>query len=164
MTPSSDRESGAPTPSELPREGRLLGLDYGTKRLGIAISDMEQRLAGSLEVHQRCGPQGDARRLKQIVAEQHVIGIVVGLPVHMSGDEGGKAREAREFGNWVAEVTERPVQFWDERFSTATAEARLMQADLSPKKLKEKLDKVAAQVLLQAFLDAPDRTLPPQPL
>jgi putative holliday junction resolvase len=164
MTPSSEPESDVPQPSELPREGRLLGLDYGTKRLGIAISDMEQRLAGSLEVHTRCGPQGDARRLKQIVTEHHICGIVVGLPVHMSGDEGGKAREAREFGTWVAAVTSLPVAFWDERFTTATAEARLMQADLSPKKLKEKLDKVAAQVLLQAFLDAPDRTQPPQPL
>jgi putative Holliday junction resolvase len=157
--------SSEPRPSnsnEVPREGRLLGLDFGTKRLGIAISDMEQRLAGSLETHNRCGPQGDARRLQQIVAEQRVVGIVVGLPVHMSGDEGGKAGEARAFGAWVGEVTQLPVQFWDERFTTATAEARLMQGDLSPKKLKAKLDKVAAQVLLQSFLDAEDRTAPPK--
>lgn len=162
MTPSSDPDPGST--GEVPREGRLLGLDYGTKRLGIAISDMDQKLAGPLETHNRCGPQGDARRLKQIVTENHIVGIVVGLPVHMSGDEGGKAKEARAFGQWVAEVTQVPLQYWDERFTTATAEARLMQADLSKKKFKAKLDKVAAQVLLQAFLDAKDRSLPPQAL
>ncbi|MGE3314305.1 MAG: Holliday junction resolvase RuvX [Planctomycetaceae bacterium] len=160
MTPSSDPGSTG----EVTREGRLPGLDYGTKRLGIAISDMDQTLAGSLETHIRCGPQGDARRLQQIVKENLVVGIVVGLPVHMSGDEGGKAKEARAFGEWVAEVTQLPLQYCDERFTTATAEARLMQADLSKKKFKQKLDKVAAQVLLQSFLDAKDRTLPPQPL
>jgi putative Holliday junction resolvase len=164
MTPSSDHEQPTGEPVELPREGRLLGLDYGEKRIGIAVSDMEQKLAGPLETHTRCGPQGDSRRLQQIVREQHIVGVVVGLPVHMSGDEGGKARDARAFGTWVAEVTSLPLVYWDERFTTATAEARLMQADLSPKKLKAKLDKVAAQVLLQSFLDAEDRAAPPKAL
>jgi len=156
--------TGSSEQSEFPTAGRLLGIDFGTKRVGFAVSDDEQKLAGPLETYQRRGPHEDARRLQSLVREHRIRGIVVGLPVHKSGDEGGKAREARAFGEWAAQTTQLPVCFWDERYSTAIAEAHLFETGLSPKKRKERLDKMAARVLLQSFLDAPDRTLPPQPM
>jgi putative Holliday junction resolvase len=160
MTSSSDasEESGFPT------EGRLLGLDFGTKRVGVAVSDNRQSIAGPLETIVRGGPQEDARRLARVIADHQILGIVVGLPVHMSGEEGGKAREARAFGQWVAEITKLPVKYWDERHSSAIAESYLLSAELSSKKRKARLDKVAAQIFLQSFLDAKDRDLPPQPM
>ncbi len=155
MTSSSE-------PANFPTRGRLLGLDYGTKRLGVAVSDDEQHIAGPLETIERRGEQEDTRRLAALVADYQIQGIVVGLPVHMSGQEGGKAREARMFGEWVERVTKLPIIYWDERYSSAMAESHLMAAELSSKKRKARLDKVAAQIFLQSFLDAKDRHLPPQ--
>jgi putative Holliday junction resolvase len=160
MTGSSD----SPPEHGFPAAGRLLGLDFGTKRVGVAVSDDRQSIAGPLETIARSSPQEDARRLARIIADHQIQGIVVGLPVHMSGDEGGKAREARAFGQWVAETTKLPVTYWDERHSSAVAESYLLSAELSSKKRKARLDKVAAQIFLQSFLDAKDRNLPPQPM
>ena len=163
MTGSSDSIESFEK-ADFPAEGRLLGLDFGTKRVGVAVSDDRQSIAGPLETIVRHGPQEDARRLAAVVAAHQVRGIVVGLPVHMSGEEGGQAREARAFGEWVAQVTKLPVKYWDERHSSAIAEAHLLAAELSSKKRKARLDKVAAQIFLQSFLDAKDRDLPPQPM
>ena len=91
--------------------------------------------------------------LRQLVEEYRVVGLVVGLPVHMSGDEGEKAREARAFGRWAAEATGLPVTWWDERYTTVIAEEALISAGLSKKKRKQRLDKLAAQIMLQAYLD-----------
>lgn len=151
MNGSSD--AGAQTPDGVPRTGRLLGLDYGTKRVGIALSTPEQNLASPLENYTRFGPDTDAAFLRELVAEYRVVGLVVGLPVHMSGDEGEKAREAREYGRWAAAATGLPVAWWDERYTTLLAEEALISAGLSRKKREQRLDKLAAQIMLQAFLD-----------
>lgn len=144
-----------------PTRGALLGIDYGTKRIGVALATEDQSIASPIENYTRCGLEADARFLKSLADEYGVVGIVVGLPVLMSGDEGGKAREARAFGAWVAEVTGRPVCFWDERYTSQIAETALEGADLTKKRRKRRLDKVAAQVMLQSFLDAPDRSQAP---
>ncbi len=136
------------------RTGRLLGVDFGQVRIGLAICDSEQRIASPLAIYRRRDPAQDADFFQQLTSREEIAGIVVGLPVHMSGDEGGKAREARDFGNWLAQVTGLPVNYWDERFSTQTAEEHLRQAGLSPKRRRERLDKVAAQIILQSYLDA----------
>ena len=148
-------------PPTVPTQGTLLGLDYGTKRIGVAVSTQEQNIASPLENYTRRNEREDAEFLSRIARDYRAVGVVVGLPVHMSGDEGAKAQEARAFGNWVAQVLKLPVVFWDERFSSAMAELYLQHAEISRKKQQHRLDKVAAQVMLQSFLDAEDRLRPP---
>jgi len=145
-----------------PEEGRLMGLDFGTKRLGIAVSTPEQSLASPLENYDRRSPALDAKHLCELAKDYRIAGLVVGLPVHMSGDEGGLARSAREFGLWVAEETNLPLRFWDERYTSALAEEILQSASLTKKQRKARKDKLAAHLLLQSFLEAEDRDQKPQ--
>ena len=133
---------------------RLLGVDYGTVRVGLAISDAERRLASPLAVYERRGREADAVYFRTLIEAKEVGALVVGLPVHLDGREGPKAIEARAFGVWLAEATGLPVTFWDERFSTVEAESALWQAGLTHKKRKARRDRVAAQIRLQAYLDA----------
>jgi putative Holliday junction resolvase len=133
---------------------RLLGVDYGSVRIGLAISDPERRLASPLVVYQRQDREHDAAYFRTLVEAEEIGTFVVGLPVHLDGREGQKATEARVFGAWLAEMTGLPVVFWDERFSTVEAESALWQAGLTHRKRKARRDRVAAQIFLQAYLDA----------
>ncbi len=144
-----------------PFEGRLLGLDFGTKRLGIAVSTPDQTISSPLENYARSTPNLDLKHLRELASEYRIAGLVVGLPVHMSGEEGGVARSAREFGMGLAEELALPIRFWDERFTSARAEEILQAASLTKKQRKARRDKLAAQLLLQSFLDAKDRDKPP---
>lgn len=152
----------APDQWPFPSEGRLLGLDFGTKRLGIALSTPDQTIASPLENYDRKTPRLDAKRLRELVEEYLIAGLVVGLPVHMSGDEGGVARNAKEFGLWIATETNLPVRFWDERYTSFLAEEILQAASLTKKQRKARKDKLAAYLLLQSFLDAIDREQKPR--
>src|SRR5262249_55230939 len=147
---SVDNTSVTPFPSQ----GRLLGIDYGSKRVGLALSNPEQTIATPLDTYLRRDEKQDERYLAQIAQKHRIAGLVVGLPVHMSGDEGEKAREARAFGQWVASATGRPVVFHDERYTTALADEHLRAAHLTPKKRQALRDRLAAQVLLQSFLES----------
>ena len=158
---SIGRMTNSNLPPMVPTQGTLLGLDYGTKRIGVAVSTQEQNIASPLENYTRRNEREDGEFLSRIARDYRAVGVVVGLPVHMSGDEGTKAREARAFGQWVALAIKLPVVFWDERFSSAMAQLYLQHAEISHKKQQQRLDKVAAQVMLQSFLDAEDRQLPP---
>lgn len=142
--------------------GRLLGVDYGTVRVGLAVSDADRMIASPLATHQRCGRDHDTAYFRQLVEDERVVGLVVGLPVHLNGREGIKATEARAFGTWLAEAVQRPVVYWDERFSTVEAEGYLVSAGLTNKRRKARRDRVAAQILLQSYLDAgcPTETTP----
>jgi putative Holliday junction resolvase len=145
--------------------GRLLGVDYGTVRIGLAVSDPDRKIAFPLTTYTRINREADAAWFRKLVADETPVGLVVGLPVHASGDEGQKAREARAFGAWLAEVTGLPVVFYDERFTTVLAESALWEAGLTHKKRKARRDRVAAQMFLQAYLDAGCPTeAPPGPL
>lgn len=148
--------------SEFPTEGRLLGLDYGTKRVGIAISTAEQNISSPLDNYTRQSVEQDQKHLQKIITEYQCKGLVVGLPVHMSGDEGQKAKEARRFGDWISEFARIPVRYWDERYSSATAEEFLMNMNISRNKRKAYLDKLAAQIILQSFLESPNRDQKPE--
>lgn len=152
----------APTEPEFPSRGALLGIDFGTKRLGFAVCNREQSIASPAENYTRSSRDADSRALKRIVEEYALVGIVVGLPVHMSGEEGGMARQVREFGKWAGEVTGLPVRFADERFSSMTAEVYLFEAEMTNKKRKQRLDMLAAQTILQHYLDRPDKTGKPE--
>jgi putative holliday junction resolvase len=134
--------------------GRLLGFDFGTVRVGLAVSDPERKIAVPLATYQRRRRELDAAYFRQLARDEQVTALVVGLPVHMSGQEGQKAAEARAFGTWLAELTGLPVFYWDERYSTAQAEGYLLSAGLTNKKRKERRDRVAAQILLQSYLDS----------
>lgn len=151
-------------PPAVPTSGALLGIDYGSKRLGFAVCDREQSIASPVENYQRQTPAVDARALHRLVEDYRIVGLVVGLPVHMSGDEGAQAQEARQFGNWAAAETDLPLQFWDERFSSHAADVALFQGEMSKKKHKARRDMLAARAILQSFLDAEDRTTGPQDL
>ena len=139
---------------------RLLGVDYGSVRIGLAVSDADRRLASPLTVLERRDSERDAVYFRSLIESEEIGALVVGLPLHLDGREGRKATEARAFGAWLAETTGLPVAFWDERFSTVEAESALWQAGLTHKKRKARRDRVAAQMVLQAYLDAgcPDET------
>jgi putative Holliday junction resolvase len=133
---------------------RLLGVDFGQVRVGVAICDAERKIAFPLTTYERRGPEKDAAYFRKLVGDEAVGGLVVGLPVHLDGREGQKAGEARAFGRWLGETTGLPVVFWDERFTTVEAESALWNAGLTHKKRKARRDRVAAQIQLQAYLDA----------
>jgi putative holliday junction resolvase len=133
---------------------RLLGVDYGTVRVGLAVSDADRIIASPLEIRERQGGDRDAAYFRQLIEREQIGGLVVGLPIHTTGREGTKAAEARAFGEWLRTATGFPVIYADERFTTAFAESALWQAGLSHKKRKSRRDAVAAQMMLQAFLEA----------
>jgi putative Holliday junction resolvase len=132
---------------------RLLAIDPGQVRLGLAISDAERRLASPLTTYTRRNPRQDALFFKKIIEDEDVGQIVIGLPVRLDGYEGAQAQAAREFGVWLQEATGLPCAFYDESFTTFEAESSLLEAGLTRKKRKARRDRVAAQILLQAFLD-----------
>jgi len=150
----------------IPTSGRLLGLDYGSRRIGIAVSDTDQSIASPLETRHRRGMEADARFFESLAAEYTVAGLVVGLPVHMSGDEGEQAREARAFGEWLSEITGCPVDWQDERYTSVMAQDLMQDAGLSRKLRRTLVDKLAARMLLQAWIDrrVQGNTGPPGPL
>jgi putative Holliday junction resolvase len=148
---------------ELPPHGRLLGVDYGHVRVGLAVSDPDRIIASPLDTYTRQGDAADAAYFAKLAAAEKVAGLVVGLPLHTGGEEGQKAAEARRFGAWLAGVTGLPVVFWDERFTTSLAEDALWDAGLSHRKRRDRRDRVAAQLILQAFIEAgcpPEGTRP----
>lgn len=138
---------------EFPREGQLLGVDYGTVRVGLSISTREQTIASPLEIYQRRNETLDRKYFQEIVNDYRVKGLVVGLPMHVNGSEGATAFKAREYGTWISEMTGVPVLFWDERYTSSVAEEHMIGVDLTRKQRKKRLDMVAAQIILQSYLD-----------
>jgi putative Holliday junction resolvase len=138
----------------LPPKGALLGIDFGTVRVGIAVCDPDRIIASALETYTRTGPAADAAYITRLVSQQRAVGFVVGLPLHSNGDESEKSCEARAYARWLSEVTRLPTVLWDERFTTSLAQDAMIGANLNRKKRKERVDRVAAQMILQVFLDA----------
>lgn len=149
------------TGSSLPARGRVCGIDFGTVRIGIAISDPGQQFSSPLEVYSRRSRQQDETYFRDLTKLESLVGFVVGLPIHTSGDESEKSRQARNFAVWLGSVTDCPVVMFDERFTTAQAREYLNQSRLSGRKRKERLDKIAAQILLAAYLESPAQALSP---
>jgi putative Holliday junction resolvase len=132
----------------------VLGVDYGAVRVGLAVSDPDRKFAFPLEVLQRRNRDADAAFFRALVEREEVGVIVVGLPVHLDGRESRESALARSYATWLAEVTGLPVSLYDERFTTSHAESALWDAGLTNGKRKQRRDKVAAQMMLQAYLDA----------
>lgn len=143
---------------ELPTDGRLAAVDFGTKRLGLAISTPEQNLSTPLATLPRHSPAADARSFRNLLDDYYIAGFVVGLPLHMNGDEGDSAHKARQFGRWLKQTTGKPVGFWDERCTSAVADDWMLEADLTRQHRKQLRDKLAAHVILESFLNS--RRLP----
>jgi putative Holliday junction resolvase len=144
-------------PSDFPRTGRLAGIDYGTARIGLAVSDPERRLASPLDTYQRRGAREDAEFFRRLVEQEGITGFVVGLPVHTSGRESQRSVEARTFGRWLADATGLAVRFYDERFTTEQAEEHLEKGKLSRASRARRRDMLAAQLILAAFLESDQR-------
>jgi putative Holliday junction resolvase len=138
----------------LPLGTRIAGIDYGTVRIGIATADLSVGIAGPFETYTRRSERLDAEYFRRLSAEERIDRFVVGLPVHLSGGESQKSHEAREFGKWLGQTTGVPVEYFDERFTSSEAEQMLLLAGLTKKRRKERLDQLAAQIMLTAYLES----------
>ncbi|HEY7973125.1 MAG TPA: Holliday junction resolvase RuvX [Xanthobacteraceae bacterium] len=137
----------------LPRRGALIGLDLGTKTIGVAVSDPDRRLAAGVTTIGRKTFSADAERLLALAAERQVVGFVLGLPINMDGSEGPRAQSTRAFGRNLAGRTPLPIALWDERLSTAAVERELIAADVSRAQRQAVIDQHAAAFILQGALD-----------
>jgi putative holliday junction resolvase len=133
---------------------RIAGIDYGTVRIGIATANLSVGIAGPFETYARRNERLDAEYFRRLATEERIDRFVVGLPVHLSGGESQKSREARVFGDWLAATTGVAVEYFDERYTSAEAEEMLLSAGLTKKRRKERLDQLAAQIMLTAYLEA----------
>ena len=139
--------------------GKIAGIDYGTVRIGIAVSDADRILASPYETYIRKSPdqniqEKEAQYFQRLVSEERITRFVLGLPLHLSGDLSEKAKEVLRFGRWLTHATGIEVDYMDERYTTVEAERLLRAAGLTDKKRKERRDKLAAQILLSAYLEA----------
>ncbi len=132
---------------------RIMSLDVGSRTIGVACSDALLMTAQGIETVRRTSLEKDFNRLKEIIAEYEVHEIVVGMPKNMNGTKGERAEKTEEFVEKMKEVIDLPVAFWDERLSTVMAERQLIAADVSRKKRKSVIDKMAAVLILQGYLD-----------
>ncbi|MDH4615557.1 Holliday junction resolvase RuvX [Brevibacillus sp. AY1] len=136
---------------------RLLGLDVGDKTIGVAVSDELGWTAQGLETIKRQSKEKDLARLKEWIAKYQIGAIVVGLPKNMNGTIGPRAEMCQSFAQFLQERTSLPVHMWDERLTTMAAERMLISADVSRQKRKNVIDKMAATLILQGYMDAKSR-------
>ena len=139
--------------ARLPDGARLIGIDVGSKTLGLALSDVNRRIASGLVTLRRSRFKADADRLLQLAAEHKIGGFVVGLPLSLDGSESPRTQATRAFARNLAQLTPLPILLWDERLSTVAAERSLLEADASRRRRAEVIDKVAATIILQGALD-----------
>lgn len=147
MTVSEDPLAG------LSDKGKLMGLDLGTKTIGVAVSDCLRMTASPAETIKRTKFMADAERLLELIARNAITGIVIGLPLNMDGTEGPRAQSTRAFVRNLAQKTDLPIAFWDERLSTMAVTRTMIEADLSRARQAEVVDKLAASYILQGALD-----------
>jgi len=134
--------------------GRIAAIDFGTVRMGIAITDPQQKIASPLDLYHRRGKEQDASYFCRLAVDEQIVLWVVGLPVHLSGSESQKSTEARNFGGWLETTTGIQVTYFDERFTTQFADDLLREGALTSKKRKQRRDKIAAQIILSSFLES----------
>ncbi len=138
----------------LPREARLLGLDFGSTTIGIALSDATRTVASPLETIERGKFGKDIEKLKSIIEKHKVAGLVIGNPVNMDGSSGPRVQSTRTFVSNISKHIDLPMLLWDERLSTAVVERMMIEADLSRARRAVLVDKLAASYMLQGYLDS----------
>jgi putative holliday junction resolvase len=158
MTAADDNTGGYTLTLEkfvcaLPHGARLIGIDVGTKTLGLALSDVTRNIASGLVTLRRSRFAADAASLLKLATEHEVGGLVVGLPLNLDGSSGPRVQATRAFVRNLAKLTPLPIFFWDERLSTVAAERALLEADTSRSRRAAVIDKVAATLILQGALD-----------
>ncbi len=136
-----------------PARGALIGLDLGTKTIGVAVSDPDRKLATGVETIARTAFTADAAQVLALAGERSAVGFVLGLPLNMDGSEGPRAQSTRAFARNLARLTELPIALWDERLSTVAVERELIAADVSRAKRAAVIDQHAAIFILQGALD-----------
>jgi len=140
------------TGMDVPNEGKLAGIDFGTVRVGIAICDPSQQWATPLETYQRRNEKLDKSWFQQFSKQESISGWVIGLPVHCDGQESQKSQEVRKFADWLHSISGLPYALYDERFTTAEARNLLNQSTMSGKKKKQQVDQIASYLILSHFL------------
>ena len=146
--------SPAEMKARLAPEQRVLGLDLGSKTIGLALSDTSLRIATPLQTIRRSKFATDSQQLMAIVREHDIGALVLGLPLNMDGSEGPRVQSTRAFARNMARITDIPIIFWDERLSTVAVTRTLLEADRSRKRRAELVDKMAAAYILQGALDS----------
>ena len=139
--------------TQIPQNGAIMGLDLGTKTIGVAVSDTDQTVATGIKTIKRIKFQTDLKQLKLIIDHREIKGVILGLPKNMNGTEGPRCQSIRAFAKNIAPAIAIPISFWDERLSTVAAERSLLEANASRKKRSEVIDYVAAAFILQGALD-----------
>jgi putative pre-16S rRNA nuclease len=140
-------------PLKLAVEARLLGLDVGTKTIGMALSDVTRSIATPFDTIRRTKFTADAKTIAEVIERNQVGAVVIGLPINLDGSEGPRAQSTRAFARNLAAHIAVPMVFWDERLSTAAVERHLIEADASRKRRAEVIDRMAAAYILQGALD-----------
>jgi putative Holliday junction resolvase len=140
-------------PPHLDRDARLLGLDVGTKTIGMALSDVTRSVATPFDTIRRTKFTADAKMIRDVVEKNQVGARVIGFPLNLDGSEGPRAQSTRAFARNLAAHVAVPMVFWDERLSTAAVERHLIEADASRKRRAEVIDRMAAAYILQGALD-----------
>src|SRR3569833_2681805 len=135
--------------NSIPPAGKLLGLDLGTKTIGVAISDSLRYTATPLEPIARTKFTADAARLVELIGESNAVAIVLGLPLNMDGSEGPRAQSIRAFARYLAQKTAVRIVFWDERLSTSAVTRKQNETDTHRNRRAEVVDKLAASYILQ---------------
>lgn len=137
----------------IPPTGRIMGLDLGTKTIGVAVSDGMRYTATPLETIKRTKFTQDAIRLEELIAQNAIVAIVLGLPLNMDGSEGPRVQSTRAFARSLSQRITLPIAFWDERLSTSAVTRMMIDADLRRDRRAEIVDKLAASYILQGALD-----------
>jgi putative Holliday junction resolvase len=140
-------------PGALPEGGRLLGLDIGSKTIGLAISDSGLKVASPLTTLARAKLAADLAGLKAVITERGIGGLVLGLPMTLEGGEGPRSQSVRQFAASLLAAMDLPLAFWDERFSTVAVQRSLQEAEMGHRRRAEVVDKMAAAYILQGALD-----------
>ena len=143
-----------PSESQTPNSSRILALDFGKRRIGIAVSDELGITAQGLETMERTNNREDLERLSQLISEKNVSLILMGNPLHMSGAESRQVEYTRDFASRLNAATGVPVQFWDERLTTVAAQRVLKESGISIQKRAKAVDRLAAVILLESYLDS----------
>ena len=138
--------------------GRILAIDYGSRRMGLAVSDLLGITAQGIETLERKNKRRDFARLERVLREYQIVEIVLGNPLRMSGEEGTQSQKVAEFAEQLRQKFQIPVHLWDERLTSAEANRLLREADLSIQKRAQAVDRMAAALILQSFLQARSNT------
>lgn len=138
----------------IPAQGRLVGIDYGSVRIGVSICDPSQRFVNPLETYTRRNERLDSQYFQELATKERLVGWVIGLPIHCDGNESPKSLEVREFSQWLSDISGLPHALYDERFSSREARQLMFDTGWGPKKKKKNVDRLAAHLILTHFLDS----------